>query len=122
VRKDGDLLTLFNDAYPLPNQNSLTVFQFSYVISMRVISVLQMQAFGMAEWRRLSKLDDGFVSYPEENSTKGAGLRIFQGVQTGKESCSPFPLHNMEGFKLLPWTTEIGSSSEFQLCCFCEKS
>jgi hypothetical protein len=55
-KTDADLLTLFNDAYPLPNQNSWTVFQISFEISMRVISVLRMQAFGMAEWRRLPKL------------------------------------------------------------------
>jgi hypothetical protein len=51
-----ELLTLFNASYPLPNQNSWTVFQLSYEISIRVISVLRMTAFGMAEWRRLPKL------------------------------------------------------------------
>jgi hypothetical protein len=55
-KNDDDLLTLFNSAYPLPNQNSWTVFRPSFEISMRVISVLRMKAFGMGEWRRLPKL------------------------------------------------------------------
>jgi hypothetical protein len=55
-KNDDELLTLFNATYPLPEQNCWTVFQISFAIRMRVISVLRMQAFGMAEWRRLPKL------------------------------------------------------------------
>jgi hypothetical protein len=52
---DNDLLTLFNSSFPLPNQNSWTVFRISSAISMRLISVLRMQAFSMDEWRRLPR-------------------------------------------------------------------
>jgi hypothetical protein len=55
-KNDDELLILFNATYPLPEQNCWTVFQISFAIRMRVISVLRMQAFGMAEWRRLPKL------------------------------------------------------------------
>jgi hypothetical protein len=55
-KNDDELLTLFNRSYPLPNQNSWTVFQISYEINIRVISVLRTMAFGMAEWRRLPRL------------------------------------------------------------------
>jgi hypothetical protein len=55
-KTDDDLLTLFNLSYPLPKQNSWTVYQPSHAISMRVISVLRMKVFGMGEWRRLPKL------------------------------------------------------------------
>ena len=54
-RDDFDLLNLFNSSFPLPNQTSWTVFRLSSAISMRVISVLRMQAFAMDEWRRLPK-------------------------------------------------------------------
>jgi hypothetical protein len=40
-----DLLTLFNNLFPRPSQNSWTVFQISYVVGMRVTSVLQMTDF-----------------------------------------------------------------------------
>ncbi len=46
-----DLLTLFNTLFPLPNQNSWTVFQISYVVGMQVTSVLQMKDFTLDEWR-----------------------------------------------------------------------
>ena len=49
---DHDLLKLFNTLFPLPLQNSWTVFQPSSAIGTRVISVLRMQAFIMDKWRR----------------------------------------------------------------------
>ena len=52
---DDQLLTLFNSTFPLPNQGSWTVFHLSSAIAMRVISILRMQAFTAAEWRRLPK-------------------------------------------------------------------
>ena len=30
-----ELLTLFNNLFPIPSQNSWTVFQFSYAVGMR---------------------------------------------------------------------------------------
>ena len=53
---DADLLCLFNQKFPLPNQTSWTVFRPSYKISMRVISVLRMQDTLLEEWRRLPKV------------------------------------------------------------------
>jgi len=50
---DAAFLTLFNSHFPLPQQNSWTVFRLSTKLSMRVISVLRMQAFTLDEWRRL---------------------------------------------------------------------
>ena len=52
-KNNSDLLTLFNKSFPLPNQNSWSVFQPSNAISMRVISALRMTLTGMEEWRRL---------------------------------------------------------------------
>ena len=52
-RNDHELLTMFNEKFPLPNQNSWTVFRPSNAVLTRVISVLQMQPSTMDEWRRL---------------------------------------------------------------------
>jgi hypothetical protein len=51
-----DLLTLHNTLFPLPHQNSWTVFQISYAVGTRVTSVLQMKDFTLDKWRRLPKV------------------------------------------------------------------
>jgi hypothetical protein len=51
-----ELLTMFNALFPLPSKNSWTVFQPSSAIATKLISVLRMKHFEMAEWRRLPKL------------------------------------------------------------------
>jgi hypothetical protein len=48
-KSNTDLLTLFNDLFPIPSQNSWTVFQISYPVGMRVTSVLQMKDFTLEE-------------------------------------------------------------------------
>ncbi|KAL7545250.1 hypothetical protein ACHAWF_013086 [Thalassiosira exigua] len=53
---DDDLRTLFNNDFPLPQQNSWTVFRVSPEISTRVISVLRMRLTSLAEWRRLKPI------------------------------------------------------------------
>lgn len=52
-KDDTHLLNLFNKMFPLPQQASWTVFQLRSDISMRVISLLRMQASTLDEWRRL---------------------------------------------------------------------
>jgi hypothetical protein len=49
-KTDADLLNLFNQTFPLPNQASWTVFRPSNVASTRVFSVLRMKHFEMGEW------------------------------------------------------------------------
>jgi len=50
---DDDLLTLFNSTFPLPSQQSWTVFRPNYRTVMRVISALRMKPFVLDDWRRL---------------------------------------------------------------------
>jgi hypothetical protein len=50
---DDDLLNLFNEKFPLPNQQSWTVFRPSNAICTRVLSVLRMKDISMGEWLRL---------------------------------------------------------------------
>ena len=52
-KTDDELLTLFNSRFPLPEQNSWSVYRPSRKICMRVISILRMQHSTMDEWRRL---------------------------------------------------------------------
>ena len=52
-KTEADLLTFFNDTFPLPRQNSWTVCQPTSAIAMRVISVLRMTPFTLDDWRRL---------------------------------------------------------------------
>ena len=52
-KSDEELLTLYNSHFPLPNQNSWTVYQVSSRISTRILSVLRMQLISLDEWRRL---------------------------------------------------------------------
>ncbi len=51
-----ELLTFFNNTFPLPHQASWTVFQISNKISTRVISLLLTKRFELEEWRRLPPL------------------------------------------------------------------
>ena len=52
-KTDVDLLTFFNNTFPLPLQNSWTVCQPTSAIATRVISVLRMTPFTLDDWRRL---------------------------------------------------------------------
>ena len=55
-KNDTDLLKIFNKIFHLPNQASWTVFSPSNEVSMKIISVLQMQHFEMGDWLRLKKV------------------------------------------------------------------
>jgi hypothetical protein len=55
-RSNDELLTLFNDKFPLPHQNSWTVFQPTNEIFMKVCSVLRTQPSTLEEWKRLPKI------------------------------------------------------------------
>jgi hypothetical protein len=53
---DQAFLTMFNNMFPLPEQNLWTNYHLSSKIRMRVISVLRMKVSDMDGWRRLPKL------------------------------------------------------------------
>ena len=54
-KNDTDLLNVFNQIFPFPDQASWTVFSPSKSAVMKVISVLKMQNFEMGEWLQLKK-------------------------------------------------------------------
>jgi hypothetical protein len=52
---DAEFLTLFDSKFPLPQQNSWTLFHLPKEITSKLISVLLTQRSEPAEWRRLPK-------------------------------------------------------------------
>jgi len=64
-----ELLTFFNARFPLPSQNSWTVFQISKRLSTKVISLLLTKRFELAEWRRLPPIGKhiGTIGRPTAN-------------------------------------------------------
>ena len=54
-KNNKELQVMFNKLFPLPNQNSWTVFRPSSAITTKVISMLRMQHSTLDEWRRLPK-------------------------------------------------------------------
>ncbi len=52
-KTNNALLTLFNSTFPLPAQQSWTVFHLNCKTVMRVISALRMQPFVLDDWRQL---------------------------------------------------------------------
>ena len=61
-KNDDELLQLFNQKFPLPAQNSWTVFRPGSAITTRVLSVLRMKHSTLEEWRRLPKIGKFFGS------------------------------------------------------------
>jgi hypothetical protein len=52
---DSDFLTMYNSMFPLPNQESWTLFRLSSKIATKIISILQTKAIDADAWRRLPK-------------------------------------------------------------------
>jgi hypothetical protein len=52
-KTNNNLLTLFNQKFPRPNQASWTVFQFGIGMTTRVIFSLRMKGIMLAEWKQL---------------------------------------------------------------------
>jgi hypothetical protein len=55
-KTDGELLTLFNEQFPLPKKASWTCFQFNTKVTTCVISVLQMKGITLAKWQQLPRI------------------------------------------------------------------
>ena len=52
---DGSFLTLYNSLFPLPTQESWSLFRLSCATTTRVTSILRTKDFTLAEWRRLQR-------------------------------------------------------------------
>ena len=87
-RTDSDLLTLFNERFPLPGQASWTVFQITSKAFMRVISVLRMQDIELEEWRRLPKIGKHTGNIGAPTSHLWEWSLTFRGSGTSQGSAS----------------------------------
>jgi hypothetical protein len=75
---DSDLLTLFNNRFPLPEKHSWTVYRPNCAVAMHLISALRMKPFVLDDWRQLptrGKCDDK-IGAPTSN-TCWAWIRIY---------------------------------------------
>jgi hypothetical protein len=53
---DADFLTMFNPMFPLPHQNSWTVFCLNCKVATHVISALWTKPFALDNWRQLPRV------------------------------------------------------------------
>ncbi len=67
---DAELLTLFNTHFPLPQQQSWTVYHLNCAAVTRVTSILQMKPFALDDWRQLPTRGRciGVISTPTSNT------------------------------------------------------
>ena len=66
---DSEFANLFNTLFPLPHQNTWTVFHLTNEICMRVISILRTLDSTLDEWRRIPKIGQaiGETGVPTSN-------------------------------------------------------
>jgi hypothetical protein len=79
---DNELLMLLKCTFPLPSQQSWTVFQFSTKIATRVISTLQMQAITMDKWQQLPQIGKHVGTIRQNMSNLWAWTLTFRGSPT----------------------------------------
>jgi hypothetical protein len=83
-----DLLTLFNDKFPLPEQASWTCFQFNTNVTTRVIFALQMKGITLAEWQRLPKIGKHIGQIGQHMSGLWDWTLIYRGCGTRQKCVS----------------------------------
>jgi hypothetical protein len=80
---DSDFQLMFNSLFPLPSQNTWSVFRPNTGLCMKVISLLRMKASTLEEWRRIPKIGQytGEIGAPTCNLwkwTRTCNTRITQ--------------------------------------------
>jgi len=55
-KSDNDFQLMFNSLFPLPSQNTWSVFRLTNEMCMRVISLLRMKDSTLEEWRRIPRI------------------------------------------------------------------
>ena len=90
-KSSDELLTLFNKSFPLPDQNTWTVFRPSREIESRIFSSFQMQVLRMEEWRRLPKLGRFTGEIGRATAKQWEWTLTFrdQASATAKKQCTP---------------------------------
>ena len=55
-KSDNDFQLMFNSLFPLPSQNTWSIFRLTNEMCMRVISLLRMKDSTLEEWRRIPRI------------------------------------------------------------------
>ena len=85
---ESALLTLFSRKFPLPRQASWTAFRFTKKMTTRLISVLQMKDFTLAEWRRLPKIGQHIGDSGQDIAGLWDWTLTYRGLST-RNGCVP---------------------------------
>ena len=95
-RTDEQFLTLFSSTFPLPSQESWTLYRLSSAISTRVTSILQMQDFTADEWRRLPRIGKniGTVGSPTSHLWEWTHIYKKQTTPSPSEQLPDSPLES----------------------------
>lgn len=91
---DEALLTLFNSTFPLPLQQSWTIFRLNYRAVMRVISALRMKPFALDDWRRLPSPGKLVGDIGTPTAHLWDSIRIYNRQLSKTESEASQDLHN----------------------------
>jgi hypothetical protein len=79
-KTDNDLLTLFNQKFPLPNQALWTVFPFCIGMTTHMTSTLRMRGITLAKWQQLPKIENTLGKLEQICPTSGVGPFLTGGV------------------------------------------
>jgi hypothetical protein len=90
---DADLKLLFNHLFPLPLQNTWSVFHPSKEIFMRVISVLRMTPSSLDEWHRIPRIGrhTGEIGAPTSHLWAWTRISNIPRIPSGSESSPALP-------------------------------
>jgi hypothetical protein len=96
-KSDADFKLLFNHLFPLPLQNTWSVFRPSKEICMRVISVLRMTPSSLDEWHRIPRIGQhtGEIGAPTSHLWAWTRISNIPRIPSGSES-SPASPHEHE--------------------------
>ena len=90
---DSSFGLAFNTLFPLPKQNTWTVFRPSNAICMRVISLLRMRHSTLDEWRRIPLIGqtNGKIGAPMSTLWEWTQVCNSRGLQNGSGSSLDTP-------------------------------
>ena len=110
-KSNDELLTLFNNKFPLPTQSSWQCFQLSSAVVTKVIGAVQMKPFDPREWKQLPKLGTS-ISRPGASTCSLMELTRFWESQqrTPNGSITSQPLERWSGRE--NWAAETKSTAK----------
>ncbi len=87
-QSNDNLLTLFNSTFPLPSQQSWTVFHLDCRTAMRVTSTLRMKPFALDDWRQLPSPGKLVGKIGQPTSHLWVSIRIYNRLPSSNKSAA----------------------------------